>query len=71
VSVVVKGRTREIDRLDDVVATAELPLSPWHAVAQGPVRPRPAGRGDRPAVPGRDPAAWETPLSGTRRTAHE
>ena len=70
-SVVVKGRTREIDRLDDVVATAELPLFPWHAAPKGRfVRVVPHQVTGR-RFPVADPAAWETPLSGTRRTAHE
>ena len=30
-SVVVKGRAVEIERLDDLLAAAELPLFPWHA----------------------------------------
>jgi uncharacterized protein len=70
-SVVVKGRTREIDRLAEVVATADLPLSPWHASPKGRfVRILPDEvTGRRFAVA--DGAAWETPLSRARRTPHE
>jgi hypothetical protein len=35
-SVVVKGRAREVRQLHDVLATVDLPLSPW----QGGVKPR-------------------------------
>lgn len=70
-SVVVKGRTREIDRLDDVVATADLPLSPWHASPKGRfVRVVPEEVTGR-RFPVADAASWETPLTGVRRTAPE
>jgi nitroimidazol reductase NimA-like FMN-containing flavoprotein (pyridoxamine 5'-phosphate oxidase superfamily) len=70
-SVVLKGRTREIDRLDDVVATAELPLFPWHASPKGRfVRVLPDEITGR-RFPVADAAAWETPLSRTRRAAAE
>jgi uncharacterized protein len=70
-SVVVKGRTREIDRLDDVVATAELPLSPWHASPKGRfVRVVPDEiTGRRFTVA--DAAAWENPLARARRASPE
>jgi nitroimidazol reductase NimA-like FMN-containing flavoprotein (pyridoxamine 5'-phosphate oxidase superfamily) len=70
-SVVIKGRTREIDRLDEVVATADLPLSPWHASPKGRfVRVLPDEVTGR-RFPVADAAAWETPLSGVRRAPHE
>jgi hypothetical protein len=53
------------------VATAELPLFPWHASPKGRfVRVLPDEVTGR-RFPVANPAAWETPLSGTRRTAHE
>jgi uncharacterized protein len=70
-SVVLKGRTREIDRLDEVVATADLPLSPWHASPKGRfVRILPDEVTGR-RFPVADAAAWETPLSRVRRAPHE
>jgi len=70
-SVVLKGRTREIDRLDDVVATAELPLFPWHASPKGRfVRLVPDEITGR-RFPVADAASWENPLSGVRRNAAE
>jgi nitroimidazol reductase NimA-like FMN-containing flavoprotein (pyridoxamine 5'-phosphate oxidase superfamily) len=70
-SVVVKGGIREIDRLDELVASAELPLHPWHAGPKGRfVRVVPDEVTGR-RFPVADTAAWEHPLSGSRRTAAE
>jgi nitroimidazol reductase NimA-like FMN-containing flavoprotein (pyridoxamine 5'-phosphate oxidase superfamily) len=70
-SVVIKGRMREIDRLDDVVATADLPLSPWHASPKGRfVRILPDEVTGR-RFPVADAATWETPLSRVTRARHE
>ena len=70
-SVVVKGRTTELKRLDEVVDVGDLPLHPWHASPKGRfVRILPDEVTGR-RFPVADASAWETPLSGTRRTPHE
>ena len=70
-SVVIKGRSEEVRRLDDVVAVDELPLAPWHGGPKGTfvrVIPREV-TGRRFAVAPRE--AWESPLTGIRRAPGE
>jgi uncharacterized protein len=65
-SVVVKGRAGEIRRLDELIDTAQLPLSPWHGSPKHRfVRIVPD------EVSGRrfqviEAAAWESVLTGIR-----
>ncbi len=70
-SVVVHGAAHEVNTLVDVVATAELPLQPWHGSAKNTfVRIVPEALSGR-RFPVTDPAAWQTVLTGTRHVGEE
>jgi hypothetical protein len=63
-SVVVKGRTEELRRLDELVAADGLPLFPWHAAPKGRiVRVVPDEVTGR-RFPVSRPERWATPLTG-------
>jgi hypothetical protein len=62
-SVIVKGRTEELRRLDDLVAADDLPLFPWHESPKGRfVRVVPDGITGR-RFPVSRPERWGTPLT--------
>ena len=54
-SVVVKGQAVEIERMQDVFEALSLPLFPWHAVAEAPLRAHRARRRERAPLPRRRP----------------
>ena len=52
-SVVIKGHAREIERMQDMFDALDLPLFPWHAVAEAPVRAHRTRRRERTPLPRR------------------
>jgi nitroimidazol reductase NimA-like FMN-containing flavoprotein (pyridoxamine 5'-phosphate oxidase superfamily) len=70
-SVVVKGSIEELRRLDEVVAADDLPLFPWHESPKGRfVRVVPHQVTGR-RFPVARPEAWDTLLTGRRRSPRE
>ncbi len=70
-SVVVHGSAHEVRTLTDAVATAELPLQPWHGSAKNTflrIVPETLTGRRFPVV---DAAAWQTVLTGTRHAGEE
>ena len=49
-SVVIKGHAVEIERMHELFDALDLPLFPWHAGAEAPLRAHRARRHLRPAV---------------------
>ena len=50
-SVVIKGRASEIERMQDVFDALDLPLFPWHAAPEAPLRENRARRRERSLLP--------------------
>ena len=50
-SVVIKGRARELELMQDLFEALDLPLFPWHAAPKHALRPHRARGGDRAPVP--------------------
>lgn len=70
-SVVIRGNAEEISTFPDLVDTLDLPLFPWQAGDKGRfIRIVPTTTTGR-RFPIADPSAWQTPLSGTKRTSTE
>lgn len=70
-SVVVHGAAHEVNTLVDAVATAELPLQPWHGSAKNTfVRIVPETLSGR-RFPVADAGAWQTLLTGSRHAGEE
>ena len=70
-SVIIEGIARAVLNPDDLMATFDVPLMPWHA------SPKPAFvRIEATGVSGRyfpvaDPSAWQSPLHLSKRAAQE
>ena len=70
-SVVAKGRAERIERVDDLMGTVDLPLSPWQGGRKGTfVRIVPTSVTGR-RFPIADPGSWRTPLSGAPHAPDE
>lgn len=70
-SVVIKGRAEGIREIGDLMDTVDLPLSPWQPGAKNFfIRLVPTLVTGR-RFPVADPAAWQTPFSGVRRSPSE
>ena len=54
-SVVIKGYAVEIEQMHEFFDALDLPLFPWHAAPEAPVRADRTGRDHRPPIPRRRP----------------
>ena len=70
-SVVIKGYAVEIEKMYEMFDALDLPLFPWHAGPEAPLRSYRAAGDHRPPVPRRRPRAWGGDRTEPHRAAPE